>query len=106
MQRHIQAYGGTQGQRTRIPVTATPKDYLDMFIGDQVWDLFVNMTNRNATHKRLTGCDKGLWQPVDLPEVKACIGLTITTGIVRMLTLPMYTGKPVALQTTWQASVM
>ena len=90
VQRHIQAYGGTQGPRTHIPVTAMPKDYLDMFIDDQVWDLLVNMTNCNATHKRLTGRDKGLWQPVDLPGMKAFVGLTITTGIVRMPTLPMY----------------
>ena len=90
MQRHIRAYGGTQGPRTRIPGTAMPKDYLDMFVDNQVWDLLVNMTNRNATHKRLTGRDKGLWQPVDLPEIKVFIGLTITTENVRMPTLQMY----------------
>ncbi|KAI0243174.1 PiggyBac transposable element-derived protein 4, partial [Lamellibrachia satsuma] len=61
-----------------------------MFISDLVWDMLVDMTNRNAARKRLTGHDKGLWLPVTRPEMRAFVGLTIVTGIVRMPTLAMY----------------
>ena len=90
IQRRVRAYGGTQGPRTRIPVTSTAHDYLNMFMDDTVWNLLVVMTNRNAARKRSAGRDKGLWQPVDLPEMQAFIGLTIITGIVRLPKLPMY----------------
>ena len=57
--RHIPAYGGTQGPRLRMPPTSKPKDFLDLFLDDAIWDLLVDMTNRNAAAKRRGGGHKG-----------------------------------------------
>lgn len=63
----------TQGLHVDLPETATPKDCLDLFFDDDVWEMLVEMTN--SKHH------KGVWQPVDSPEMQAFVGLTIVTGI-------------------------
>ena len=94
--RSIPAYGATQGPRNRMPPTSKPKDFLDIFFDNIVWDILVDMTNRNAAAKRRAGQQKGVWNPVDRVEMQAFIGLTIATGITRKPTLAMYrdTGHP------------
>ena len=85
-----------QGPRLRMPPTSKPKDFLDLFLDDAIWDLLVDMTNRNAAAKRRGGGHKGGWHPVDRAEMQAFIGLIIATGITRLPRLAMYweTGHP------------
>ena len=88
--RNVRAYGGVQGPCRRMPVTATPKDFIAEFMDDQVWDLMVRVTNMNAHHKRQAGQHKGVWQPIDVLEMQAFVGMIIITGIVRLPRLAMY----------------
>ena len=66
---------------------------------DQVWDLMVRMTNMNAHRKRQAGQHKGVWQPIDVLEMQAFIGMLIITGIVRLPRLAMYwdTSSPLCM---------
>ena len=88
--RKVRAYGGLQAPRRRIPITATPRNFLAEFMDEQVWDLMVRMTTMKAYHKRQAGQHKGVWQPIDILEMQAFVGMIIITGIVRLPRLAMY----------------
>ena len=66
---------------------------------DQVWDLMVTMTNMIAHHRQQAGQHKGVWQPIDVLERQAFVGMTIITGIVRLSRLAMYceTSSPLCM---------
>ena len=58
--RNIPAYGGAEGPRLAMPPTAKPNDFLDLYFDDAVWDLMVDMTNRNAAAKKRRRAQEGV----------------------------------------------
>ena len=91
--RSIPPFGGTQGPRVRMSPEHTAKDFFELFFDSTIMDMLVKQTNLNAERKRAGGQHRGKWHDVTVMELKAFIGLSFITGILRLPTLSMYWQK-------------
>ena len=77
--------------------SATPKDYFSLFITEEILETITRNTNLYqefaVERKRVTDPnynDKFWTKPVDLPEMKAYLGLSILMGLVQVPTFKCY----------------
>lgn len=83
------------GFKVEIPNNATALQYLKLFITDEIIDLIVLETNRNAdqvlSKLRLTKSSRfSKWTPTDATEIKQFLGLLMWMGLVQMPSLKDY----------------
>ncbi|XP_022805006.1 piggyBac transposable element-derived protein 4-like [Stylophora pistillata] len=79
------------GLNFNFPYIPKPLDYFVEFVDDDLWDLIVEETNRNA-HQRLSNSPERLanFVPVTRAEIKAFFGVNIVTGIHSFPQLALY----------------
>ncbi|XP_050063343.1 piggyBac transposable element-derived protein 4-like [Aphis gossypii] len=83
------------GFKVEIPNNATALQYFKLFITDEIIDLIVLETNRNADQVlskfRLTKSSRFLkWTPTDATEIQQFLGLLMWMGLVQMPSLKDY----------------
>ena len=69
---------------------STPGDLFCHFFSDQVWDLIMVETNRNANSFIDNNSSTRAWTDTTVEELKAFVGLLILMGIVRLPRLELY----------------
>ena len=76
---------GQPGIQEEIVDKDSPEDYFKLFIGEDIWTLFVVETNRYAQQVialKPECYNASNWKPTDVPEMKRFMALLIATGIV------------------------
>ena len=79
-------YTGIGGSKVQHPEEAQPQHYFELFWDSNVWDRLVIETNRYAKQERVKNLPPTLaakWTPVNIPTMKAFIGLCFYMGITR-----------------------
>ena len=83
----IPRYKLNPGSQTMHPPEARAVDYFSFFYDDEMWNHLVNETNRYANDfiasHPLSACAPK-WKNVDVPTMKAFVGLTLMMGILKL----------------------
>ncbi len=69
--------------RENLKASNKPIDYLDLFFDEEVFQLLVESTNRNAMEKAANNSRKRKWENVSLGEMYNFLGIIILMGIWR-----------------------
>ncbi|MEW8548513.1 MAG: transposase, partial [Candidatus Thiodiazotropha sp.] len=80
-------FSGNPGAAEQHPEEAQPYHYFSMLWGDEMWQHLVTETNRYAEQERLRNPpppNAAKWVPVDVPTLKAFIGLVFSMGIIKL----------------------
>ncbi|XP_060872032.1 piggyBac transposable element-derived protein 4-like [Metopolophium dirhodum] len=88
-------FNNNSGLKIDISVDSTVWDIFNLFLTNEIIDLIVEETNKNAQHflskNRLTKSSRfSKWIPADQQEIKKFFGLMIWMGLVQMPTLEDY----------------
>lgn len=85
--RHPRRFTSIPGATEQHPEEAQPQHYFDMLWGDDMWQHLVVETNRYAEQERRRNPpppNAAKWFPVDVPVMKAFIGLVFCMGIMKL----------------------
>lgn len=80
-------YSDVGGSVFDHPEEARPINFFEQLWGDDLWNLLVQETNRYAEQERTKNPPPTFaprWKPVDVPTMKAFLGLTFVMGILRL----------------------
>ncbi|KAL9976895.1 hypothetical protein ACROYT_G014236 [Oculina patagonica] len=89
-------FTSTTGAVSRIPEDGTAKDFFDLFVSDEVFEAFVEETNRYARQYIAHKPDQR-WRETNVEEMKAYFGLNILFGIKKLPDTDLYWSKDPAL---------
>lgn len=67
--------------------SASVLNYFQIFYSDEIFNVIVECTNRNANKKKITEDaknNKGVWNDVTLEEIKVNCGVLITMDIIKL----------------------
>ena len=86
---------GPTFRRNRLPENIRPIDLFCLYFDNEVMNLIIEETNRNAYTKKTSEPDKnkGKWSNTSVEEMKAFFGLCLATGIIRLPKLRDYWRK-------------
>ena len=93
------------GAVSRIPEDGTAKDFFDLFVSDEVFEAFVEETNRYARQCIAHKPDQR-WRETNVEEMKAYFGLNILFGIKKLPDTVLYWSKDPALGVPYVQKVM
>ena len=81
------------------------KDFFDLLITDQVWQLLVIQTNLYAEQKR-GEAEKSVWYPVSVEEMKGWIAIYLNMGIINKPSISSYWSVDPVLSTPFFGTIM
>ena len=93
------------GAVSRIPEDGTAKDFFNLFVSDEVFEAFVEETNRYARQCIAHKPDRR-WRETNVEEMRAYFGLNILFGIKKLPDTDLYWSKDVALGVPYVQKVM
>ena len=103
------SFTGEEGLRVRMKENATPLDYIELYLTDEIMELLVTETNRYAK-QFIVGKEKNTylhqWTNVTVNEMKQFIGILILMGIVHKPQIHMYWSKSGLLSTPVFGNIM
>ena len=79
-------FSSVPGSSTQQPVESQAVHYFKQLWGNNLWLHIVQETNRYAREERIRNPPppNSKWSPVDIPTIKAFVGLTLMMGIMRL----------------------
>lgn len=87
----IPDFTAATGLNFNLPDIPKPLDFFVEFVDDNLWDLIVEETNRNACQKLSNSPERlANFVPVTRAEIKAFIGINIVMGINSLPQLALY----------------
>ena len=81
------------------------KDFLELFLTDQVWQLLATQTNLYALQKRGPE-ENSVWYPVSIEEMKASLALYLCMGILNKPNIKSYWSTDPILSTPFFPAAM
>ena len=91
--------------RSRIPPATQAKDFFNLFVSDELFEAFLEETNRYARQCIAHKPDKR-WRETNMEEMKAYFGLNILFGIKKLPDTDLYWSKDAALGVPYVQKVM
>ena len=103
----LEDFTGTQQINANVPVEATSDFYYSLLFTDELIDLIVRETNKNARAKLVNKPERlAKWQDTTQTEMKAFFGITVIMGINSLPQLALYWSTDIFLGNAGIQSVM